>query len=267
MKQRIESFIWFAIENGPTIFTIAFAIYVIALAQTIALPTETLLQWILAILGLLAISELVERLRTIRRIERVSAEALELLLKRENKPSADKYFMWYLPPLDSYLDKANDISLSGLVVQHATTENLRVLAKRLKDGARIRILATDPSGESVKHRSGFSLENLKANAQVTLQNIIWLSQRPERKGSIEFRYIDELPHFNITIIDPEQERGVIFVEFYLQRWVTKGRPRIELTAERDGEWFAFFKNQFEILWQESKPVSLSETYNAEIKGA
>lgn len=258
--KKIESLIWFAIENGPAIFTIAFAIYVIALAQTITLPTETLLQWILAILGLLAISELVERLRKIRHIERVSVESLDLLKNRDKKPSADQYFLWHLPSLEPYLEKATDISLSGLVVQHATTENRRVLAKRLEHGARIRILAIDPDSESAKHHTYSSLELLKADAKVTLQNAIFLLSRSiDSKGSVELRYIDELPHFNITAIDPDQEHGVIFVEFYLNRWVTKGRPRVELIAKRDGEWFTFFRNQFEMLWQESKPVNLQES--------
>lgn len=69
MKKQLENLLWFAIDNGPTILTIGFASYVILLVQTTTLQTEVVLQWILAILGLLAVSELVERFRRIRRIE------------------------------------------------------------------------------------------------------------------------------------------------------------------------------------------------------
>lgn len=69
MKKQLENLLWFAIDSGPTILTIGFASYVILLVQTTTLQTEVVLQWILAILGLLAVSELVERFRRIRRIE------------------------------------------------------------------------------------------------------------------------------------------------------------------------------------------------------
>ena len=104
MKQRLENLLWFAIDNGPVILTIGFASYIILLAQTTSLKTDTILQWMLAILGLLAVSELVERLRRIRRIEEVSTKTLQLMESRfGEKVSADLFFMKRLPPLVHHL--------------------------------------------------------------------------------------------------------------------------------------------------------------------
>ena len=261
MKKRLENLLWFIIDNGPTILTIAFASYVILLAQARFVRTEVLLQWILAILGLLAVSELIERFRRIRRIEETTTKTLFAIESRfGDRISADLFFMKRLPALAGYLENATDIRLSGVALQRTIRENIHVLAQVLKEGADLQVILVNPDGEAAKRiadpSANFPLEALKANTQMTIQNLRWLSALPERKGSVELRFIEEEPYYNVVAINPEKESGIIFVEIYPQRWVSGSRPRFELTAGRDAYWFAYFREQFTQLWKNSRPVQI-----------
>lgn len=263
MRQRLEKALWFVVDNGPTLLTIGFAAYVIALAQTSQISTEILLQWILAILGLLAISELVERFRKIRNIEQTNLKILSVVENKfTDRPSADRFFSKRLPALDAYFEKASDIRLSGVALQRTVRENIDVLRNRLKEGASIQIILVDPKGAAAQRiadpTANLSIEHLQANTQITIQNLKWLNQSPETKGNIELKFIDEGLHFNIVAIDSNREYGVIFVEFFPQRWVRGSRPRIELTSKRDEYWFGYFKDQFDKMWQECTPISLED---------
>ena len=265
MKRRIESIFWFTIENGPTILTIGFAGYVIALAQTTALSTEVMLSWILAILGLLAISELVERLSKLRRLEEMSRKTLKVIeSKFGERGSADDFFMSRLPSIRSHIEKALDIRLCGVVLQRTTRENLDVFAKQLKEGASIKIMVLDPNSSAarrlIKPGTNITMDTVQANSQITIQNLKWLAKLPESKGTVELRFIDEDLYFNVLAFDPDKEYGTIFVEFYPQRWALGSRPRIELNVRRDGTWFNYFKNQFDKLWEDCTPVPLDNVH-------
>lgn len=263
MRKRLENLIWFILENGPTLLTIGFAAYVIALAQTTTLQVEVVLQWILAILGLLAISELVERLRKIRHIEETTVKTLKVVENRlGERVSADVFFAKRLPPLETHLSRASDVRLYGVALQRTVRENIHSLAQLLKEGAQIKVVLVDPDGTAalrIANPDGnFPIESFRANTQITLHNLKWLSALPESKGRIELRFLDEEPYFNIIAIDTEKESGIIFVELYPQRWVVGTRPRFELTSQRDEFWFSYFKEQFDRVWEDGKPVALDK---------
>lgn len=267
MKGRLTNLFWFSVDHGPTLMTIGFSSYVIALSQTSKIPTDIVLQWILAILGLLAVSELTERLRRIRRIEENTKKALHTI---ENKfgerASASSFFMKKLPRLDPYLEKASKVCCTGVTLQKMTREHIHTFAELLQDGALIQIIIVNPDSEAAKQVSeagvSYPIEMLKANAHSTITNISWLSSLPESKGKIELKMIDEHIHFNTLSIDPDKDRGIIFIEMTSQRWVSRNRPRFELTRRRDHFWFNYFQNQFDKVWDDARPVSLNKVTNS-----
>lgn len=252
MKKRIEDVVWLAVENVPTILTIVFATYVIALAQTGQMPTEVLLQWVLAILGLIAVSELVERWRKLRKIESLSEDMLKMLQGRfGDRARAEDFFTKRLPSLEPYLTKAQDIRICGYSLQRTIRENSYIFAQRLKDGATIQVLIVNPvilEDKPVVSEPGEKHDPL--GAMVAIKTLKWLVKQPEIKGSIQVKFMEEEPRFNIIAIDPDDDSGIIFVEFYPQRWVPGIRPRMELTSERDGFWYQYFKDQFIRIWDE-----------------
>jgi len=260
MKKRIEDILWVVVENTPAILTIAFATYVIALSQSTAISTDTLLQWILAILGLLAVSELVERWRKLRRIEDVSNQTLKAVQSKiGERARAEDFFAKRLPPLEPYIEKATDIRLSGYSLQRTIRENRYIISQRLKDGACLRILIVDPellTGKPLVSEPGEKHDPL--GSIMALENLRWLSKQPDSKGKVEVKFMNEEPRFNILAIDPEEILGVVFVEFYPQRWIHGSRPRMELTPERDNYWYHYFREQFDRIWEDYPLISLDE---------
>lgn len=244
MRRRFERIFWFFIENGITIITVLFAFYIIAISQTSKISTDVLLQWILAILGLLAISELIERVRKLKRIEDTGNETLKVIKNKfSGKPKSDEFFLKRLPQLEPYLSKAKDIRLSGYSLQRTIRENIHILAKRLEEGATIKILLVDPESKIEKGKSNHS-------SMVTLQSIEWLQTQVKNNGKIELKFTKEDPHYNIIAIDPNDEAGIMFIEFFSQRWVTEGRPRVELSSIEDSYWFKYYINQYELIWKD-----------------
>lgn len=96
------------------------------------------------------------------------------------------------------------------------------------------------------------------NSIVTLKNLKWLSNQPDSNGTIELKFLNEEPRFNIIAIDVDETWGIIFVEFYPQRWVPGSRPRVELIRQRDGYWYEYFKDQFDKVWSEYPIHSLND---------
>jgi hypothetical protein len=268
MRKRFEAALWFTLEEGPAVFTIGFAAYVIAMTQTTTPQEDVLLRWILAILGLLAISQLVERLRTIRHIEEVSDRTLSVVESRlGGRVGAEAFFTKRLPSMEAHLTRASDVRLYGVTLQRTVRDNIHSLAQLLMDGAQVKVALVDPNGTAAQRianpAGGFPLDSLKAHTGLTIHNLRWLAALPEAKGTIELRYVDEEPNFNIIAMDAEKESGIIFVELYPQRWVIGARPRFELTPQRDGFWFGYFKQQFDRLWEDAKLVPLGTTPQGE----
>lgn len=167
-----------------------------------------------------------------------------------------------MPPLAPHLQKAKDIRISGVVLQRTIRDNLNIFATCLREGANIKIVLIDPDSIAARHTADehFPLEHLKAHYDATWQNLIWLSKQPNSKGTLEIRLSDEKAFANIIAIDAEKEYGVIFIEIRPQRWISGGsRPRFELRPGRDGYWFGYYKDQFERLWQDCKPVNVFES--------
>lgn len=257
-KKWVEDLLWIVVENAPTILTIGFAAYVIAIAQTTSISTETLLQWILAILGLLAVSELIERWRKLRYLEEIGNQTLKAVQSKfGQRARAEDFFTKRLPSLEPYLAKATTIWFCGYSLQRTIRENNFVLAQRLKDGADLKVMMVNP--ELLKDKPLVSEPGEKHDplgSVVTISNLRWLAKQPAITGIIEVKFMNEEPRFNIIAIDPDEEFGTIFVEFYPQRWVHGSRPRMELTRGRDTYWYQYFKEQFELVWKDCKTVSL-----------
>ncbi len=259
MMRRLESVFWFIIEYGPTIFTISFAIYVIALAQTKTLPTDTILQWILAILGLLATSELIERLRKIRFIEENTTKTLEVVQKIVLGHSAEEFLRdrRAYKPLQETLAPARQIFFLGpsLVNIFSQWSGFLQHEKLNKHGAIIQALLLDANCAAVTSAAqymGETVEAVRRDIEHTLSEIEIIVKSGIRAGSIEARTISFNTNFSMLILDPEESDGKVFVEFIGYNTRLYVRPHIELTRQRDGIWYDYFLHEYNKLWRDSQ---------------
>jgi hypothetical protein len=54
------------------------------------------------------------------------------------------------------------------------------------------------------------------------------------------------------IVDPHSPKGRMRVQPYLYKLGAEDDPLFELSQESDTQWFATYKNQFEVAWNDAK---------------
>jgi hypothetical protein len=259
----------FSIDNITVLLTIGFAGYIIYRREVAHPPvsTDDLLTAILWVLGLLATSEIVERYRRLGSIEKSVRRGLSLLESRfTDRPSAIAFFQ---KPHDvgSDVQSANQIDMCGVTLTSTVNKQFSNLRERLRKGARIRLLVIDPDSlapkMSAQRRTGegdvsYDFTRLEA----TLRDIeylqkSWAEPRSQQgdsteQGSLSVRFLPYAPSFGIISLDAGSSNGKVFVELYPHK-AYRDQPAFDLMPYRDGEWYNFFVEQFEQMWQSGKP--------------
>jgi len=271
----------FLIDNLTVLLTIGFAGFIIyrqEIAQT-ALSIDDLLTAILGVLALLATSEIVERYRKLNSIEKMVNRALSFLESRfTERPSAIAFFQKH-PNLDQYVQSATQIDLCGVTLTSTVNKQFGNLRERLQMGAKIRILIIDPDSAALKMTAERSTspddtDYYRVRLDATLREIAYLFRSWEeiktlqgdssRAGSLAVRLMSYAPSFGIISFNANQDNGIVFVEIYPHKFGFKTPPNFELTPKRDGDWYKYFVDQFEEMWNAAKPwrPQLSESTSA-----
>lgn len=238
---------------------------------------------ILAVLAINAVSGLWDRNRRLGRIEGLVGKTAELAernvsLGQENKdliqqrlngkPLARDFFgLDRMLPTHEF-EAADTIWLSGITLTRTTKNYMQVLIKRVTAGAKIRVILLDPKADAVldqlRQRSTGDLpvENWRNRLNLTVETIETIAklaatsdlepkkegQLPAGTGVVEIGFLPYIPSFGLTMIDPDQGNGCGIIELYHHRSL-EPNAMFELRANEDKEWFSFFKNQHELLWQ------------------
>ena len=87
----------------------------------------------------------------------------------------------------------------------------------------------------------------RTRLESTVSFVEVISNTPDITGNIELGRLPYLPSFGFVMVDPDTEHGVIIVELYHHR-SAEDNPTFELYADRDGEWYRFFRQQFQAMW-------------------
>lgn len=251
-------------KNLELYISLGLAVIVLALDIFNAPVEAALNEIVLTVLALLIFGMIEDR----RRDERMG-EALrnvEVLLEKSlasDRIGAEKFFVERLPALEPHLEKARHIQFCGVVKNRSIRNNMNLLVERLKSGASIQVILVDPYGESAKSianpEDNFPLEMLQTKSKATFDNLSWLAKLPTSRGSVELRYIDEGLLFTMSAVDVNEEDGIMFVEIYAQRYVEGKRPKMVLSRDQDGNWYDFYRDQFNLLWEDACPVPLNNT--------
>ena len=283
-SKLVRRIVEFIIENIAILLTIGFAGYVIYRQQIaqMALSTDELLTAILTVLGLLAISEVVERYRRLNTIETLSRQTLQILENRlAERPSAIAFFQ-DSPNFTPYFQSATEIILCGVTLTTTLNRQLSNIRERLQAGANVRVLISDPDSMALE-MSGARSESGQAQyyrhrLESSYQEIRYLEESLQRIqaeqggvskiGKFSVALLDYAPSFSITGFDTKQSNGILFVEIYShKKGITGGRaPIFALNRQKDGEWYGFFSDQFERMWQAAKPLELKTTVKNQGEG-
>jgi len=259
----------FLVDNLAILLTIGFAGYVIYRREVaqIAVQTEDLLTAILGVLALLATSEIVERYRKLNIIEKSVNRSLSFLESRfTERPSAIAFFKKH-SSLDQYVVSANRIDLCGVTLTSTLNKQFGNLRERLQAGASIRILVADPDSSALEMSAARSespddVDYHRVRLDATLREIGYLFKSWEefktlqggssKTGGLYVHLLSYAPSFGIISFDANQDNGVALVEIYPHKFGYKSPPTFDLTPQRDGNWYRYFIDQYEEMWNTAK---------------
>ncbi len=132
---------------------------------------------------------------------------------------------------------------------------------KLKEhGATIQAIIIDPQSPAVESAANCinqlpdtiksEIENTKLIVGSILKN-----RNGSKKGKLELRTLSTNLNFTMVLVDPEMPQGKIIVEFIGYHAGLHNLPHIELTRSRDGQWYQFFLQQYNHIYEDSKMVT------------
>jgi hypothetical protein len=266
-SSRFQKTIEFLIDNLVDIVTILMATYLVIRHRITPFTQNdigSLATWILAVLGLIAVSGLWDRNRRLRRIEKLSQDSHDLILHNiSGKSRAGNFFLTEGGVSDKTFSAATTILLAGITLTRTTRQYMHILGQRFVAGATIRMIIIDPSLHSVMdvmaaRSMGDTTPEYWQTRMNTVKAVIHaIANTPGSTGKLEIGYLPYIPSFGLSLIDPDQPHGVCYVELYHHR-SAESNPFFELTVADDTLWYKFFLNQWEILWNSCRIEEISE---------
>jgi hypothetical protein len=267
MSTRLNRFFTFLLDNIFDFATMGVALGV-ALYYQIYPPSESdipkIMTWILTVLGLMAVSGISERNRKLSRIQSIAQEGRDLILRRlAGKVHAKDFFLSEKSVSDKTFASADVIYVSGMTLTRRTRDYMYVWGQRLVAGATIKVMILEPGNSLLKElclrSSGETTVDYWKNKIQTVQSLVsYIAQTPGNQGRIELGYLPYIPSYGFVIVEPDDPNGHCFVELY-QHESAKPNPTFEVSRSDDPEWFQFFKEQFDTMWQSCRVESFANT--------
>lgn len=159
------------------------------------------------------------------------------------------------------LDDKHDANFPSLVkgakklfVLARTAVNLlgqyeRNIIENIKNGCEFRFLFVSPSSDAVKYIYGSNPEIYTENAKKMKTHVESIKSKTGKEFQI--KTIDKAPTVSIIYVEKEDGESYLVVQFYfLHSKIGRDRPLFKL--KKDDVWFQTFKDEFDILWDESK---------------
>ncbi len=257
-KSILEKVVTFILENFFFLGTIVASIYIIVGSQTTSYTEKELLQWIISLLGLIALSLLIERMVKLDRINRKVNQIWTSI--EENPHSLDDIILnrESISKLEERLGSARVVSISGGSLGRLTSEYVHVIEQLAASGTNFRFLLVTPNSVASKMLAEhvvYEIESLDAYEQgiTTSMNILSRIQEnfPER---IKIRTQDFTPPYSLFWVDKGKNRESIYVETYAYSVPTRERPVFHLRGSEEPKLFQFYTDQFEKAWSRSSDI-------------
>lgn len=212
--------------------------------------------WILGILGILSISGVWERHRRLRNIEDIGLQTHDIVTRKFSGEVRAEDFFWKGEKKVTAQDfaQANDIYVVGMILNRAVRDNLAAFGDRVASGANLKFILLDCEDDALMKVMPFRSYGTKPSEwwrnriQQTIGHIEDIPNTEKPTGSLAIGYLPFFPSFGMWLIDPDKPHGQIVVEIYHHR-TADPNPTFKLRAAEDSYWYAFFRKQFDLLWQ------------------
>lgn len=248
-------------KNFDFYLTFLGAAFVFTLKWLGIVGLESVLSSILAILALLALSILRNR----------NKQALidkTLVNLKDNYVTADNFFDLYDEPnkLRIFLPDAKSAFFWGVTLHRTIPACAGAIKRSLERGAKLRFLLAKPYSSAL-NTAVFIREPESSQAREnndlykSIEQLVAIVKSVDKINNIEVRTIDYFPPYAIFAIDADSEKGIMTIVPFTFKTFTENRPSMNLLKQRDQHWFEFFEEQFEKVWLEAAPFTLSQFEN------
>jgi hypothetical protein len=249
----------YLLDNIFDILTIAAAGYIFIRHQFKpydAASIALLATWIVAILGLIAVSGLWQQHRRLKTLENLSQDTHDLVVQRLGGPARSQDFFWSAEKAITAQDltQANDIYVVGMILNRAVRNHMATFSNRLAAGAHLRFIIldyqNDPLMDIMPNRSfgSHSKEWWQERIRQTEGYIKDIPASDNNAGTLQIGYLPFFPSFGMWLIESDEPHGQIHVEIYHHR-TSEVNPTFSLHADKDAYWYRLFRRQFDLLWQ------------------
>jgi len=152
----------------------------------------------------------------------------------------------------------------NLLVQNFSGRRLVRLAEA---GGRVRLLFINPASSAVKRRErelGMKRGELSRAVEMNILHMRRVRSRLRDPGAFQIQVYDETPRFTAYLVDGDGADGIAVVQSYLRGMrgmespvlVLRGGNRVvKAGAAEEGGLFPAYREEFELAWADSRPVS------------
>ncbi|OEJ41574.1 hypothetical protein AR457_07970 [Streptomyces agglomeratus] len=156
----------------------------------------------------------------------------------------------------------------NLLVQNFSGRRLVRLAE---SGCRIRLLFLNPASSAVRRRErelGLKKGELSRSVEMNILHMRRVRSKLRDPGAFEIQVFDETPRFTAYLVDGDGSDGLAVVQTYLRKargmeapvLVLRGGGRGVVRHGHDGQdaeggLFGTYREEFEAVWVDSRPVS------------
>ena len=186
-------------------------------------------------------------------------------LENEKKANSNDFFI-KKPSNDEFIEKFQTVDLCGVTLASTIDVNLDMFRDSIRNGSNLRILVMELNDDTLKAASNRSEQDdkqyYKKKLESTILNINYLnnnshSASSDFKGTIQVGFLPYPPSFGIKIFK-NNEDGVCIVEQFSHHVDWGNPPIFLLDYNNDSEWFNYFQNQFDAMWDYSKKYNFSK---------
>ncbi|MEN3611366.1 hypothetical protein AAH979_17625 [Plantactinospora sp. ZYX-F-223] len=248
-----------------------YLIVAVALGVTLAgvlgaADSQVLAAATLGVLAVMAISGLVSR----HAVDEVRVALHQIAANEAGEVAADRFLSLRRAGLDAEITGANEIALVGVTLTRTVRDMLPLLDRRLRAGARLRVVLIDTDSdanlEAVARSKKADMPGFyRRRVSSTLDLLRVLASSGPSESALQIRVLPYVPTFGLCMLDAEDTHGRMWVEMYQHRTV-EPNPTFKLRADRDGQWYALFRGQFETMWESARELDPRQNAEAASNG-
>lgn len=166
-----------------------------------------------------------------------------------------------LPDFEKLVSSAHEeIMISSFFIGIAQTSS--ALRQAISAGIKVRLVLADYLGNSLQAMStmldglGTNNKRVKMKLKTTLQSFATQQEKGNIPSNLEIRFIDYVFPTRITAIDPNSDRGHMYV--HISSYINSTAPKATFHLKRQEPWFNIYKQEFERIWQDARPINFEE---------